>query len=210
MKKITIFLISAILTMNCVNIYAQTEMNKTEGCNFRFVLESPYGVGWFPETGIMVTIDSVDYGFINLPLGVPSAEETLLLPSGKILFSWVGSTLAGNINYFEIYNSSDELIYTSPDLHPAGLLFTYQNECNVSIDNYTSLLQIFPNPANNIVNILGKNIVSIQVFNNLGQLINNYHSVNSINVSSYKAGFYIFNVITAEGKTKAFKILITD
>jgi hypothetical protein len=90
------------------------------------------------------------------------------------------------------------------------LFFTYQNECNVGINHYASGLQLYPNPASHVVNILGENIATVKVFNNLGQLINNYHNVNSINVSSYKAGIYIFNVTTIEGNTKAFKVLITE
>jgi len=64
-----------------------------------------------------VTVDGVEYGFINLPWGTPSAEETLLLPSGEVHFSWPdGIVFSPNRHYFEIYNSFDELIYTSPDV----------------------------------------------------------------------------------------------
>jgi hypothetical protein len=211
MKKIVIFLISAILSMNCVNLYAQTEMNPTNGCSFRFVLESPIGTGWYPGAGIMVTVDGVEYGFVNLPWGTPSAEETLLLPSGEVHFSWPDGTMFDYyMNYFEIYNSLDELIYTSPE--EFGLpesFFIYQNDCDVSINNYTSALLLYPNPASNVVYISGENTATVKVFNNIGQLINTYHSVNTINVSSYKAGIYIFSIITNERNTKAFKVLIT-
>jgi hypothetical protein len=145
MKKLVIFLISVILSMNCVNLYAQTKMNPAKGkvmnftnniineeeaCSFRFLLESPPGFGWIPDVGIEITVDGVDYGFLNLPWGTSFAEETLLLPSGEILFFWIGGTFSPSLHYFEIYNSSDELIYTSPDdWFYGGLLFTYQNEC---------------------------------------------------------------------------------
>jgi hypothetical protein len=211
MKKIAIFLISAILSMACVNTYAQTETNTTDGCSFRFVLSDPMGIGWHPERGIAVIVNGVDYGFVNLPWGTPSTEETLLLPSGEILFSWIGGAFHYLSNYFEIYNSLDELVYTSPDDHilPEGLFFTYQTECNIGINNYSSALHLYPNPASHVVNISGKNIAAIKIFNNIGQLINTYHNVNTINVSPYKAGIYIFNITTLEGNIKAFKVVIT-
>jgi hypothetical protein len=117
--------------MTYVNLSAQTEMNPTEGCSFRFVLESPIGTGWAPEEGITVIVDGVEYGTLTLPWGTPSAEETLLLPSGEVHFLWEGGYFSTLRNYFEIYNSLDELIYTSPTTPPfiEELFFTYQNEC---------------------------------------------------------------------------------
>jgi len=172
MKKFVIFLISATLLASSVNLSAQTEKNQTTGCQFRFVLVSPLGTGWTPSFGLNITVDDIDYGTLKLPWGTPSSEETLILPSGEVNFSWVAGFLGGPEHYFEIYNALEELIYTSPDFHPTGLLFTYQNECNVGISNYTASLQLYPNPANSIVNISGDNIVNVKVFNNIGQLIN--------------------------------------
>jgi len=207
MKKFAIFLISATLLICSINLNAQTD-----GCKFRFVLKDPAGFGWFAEANITVTVDGVEYGSVTLPWGTASAEETLLLPSGEVHFLWPDGVLfKPNRNYFEIYNSLDEQIYTSPDtLGLRELFFTYQNDCKVSIKGYVSALYIYPNPANNIVNISSDNIENIQVFNSNGQLVNNYYRINSINVSSYKKGIYIFNVITLEGNNKAFKILITN
>jgi len=208
MKKFAIFLISATLLICSVNLNAQTD-----GCQFRFVLGSPIGTGWAPGTGITVTVDSVEYGFVTLPWGTTSAEETLQLPSGEVHFLWLGDISFNPLrNYFEIYNSLDELIYTSPEEfgNLPETFFIYQNECNIGIKNYSSAIKLYPNPANNIVNISGENISTVKVFNNLGQLINTYYNVNSINVSSYQKGIYIFNITTMEGKNKAYKILITD
>ena len=207
MKKFAIFLISATLLVCSFNLNAQTD-----GCQFRFVLGSPIGTGWAPEAGIRVTVDSVEYGFVNLPWGTPSAEKTLQLPSGEVHFSWPDGVGFNPLkHYFEIYNPLDELIYTSPDV--PGLpesFFIYQNDCIIGINNYSSSIKLYPNPANDVVHISGENIVTVMIFNNLGQLINIYHNTNNVNVSSYKRGIYIFNITTLEGNNKAFKILITD
>jgi len=130
MKKFATFLISATLLATSVNLSAQTEKNQTDGCQFRFVLEDLAGFGWGTGPGIKITVDGVEYGFVTLPWGTPSAEETLLLPSGEIHFLWPdGVGFNSNRHYFEIYNSFDELIYTSPEELPDFLFFTYQNEC---------------------------------------------------------------------------------
>jgi len=124
MKKFATFLISATLLISSFNLNAQTD-----GCNFRFVLVSPQGWGWGDPYGIEVAVDGIDFEILKLPWGTPSTEYTLLLPSGEVKFSWIHGILNGPEHYFEIYNSFDELIFTSPDFHPTGLLFTYQNEC---------------------------------------------------------------------------------
>jgi len=146
MKKFVTFLISAILIITSVNLYAQTEMNnpkagklmnftnnvnfnEEDGCIFRFVLKDLAGFGWGDEKGITVTVDGVDYGTQRLPWGTSSAEETLLLPSGEVHFFWEGDVFSATRHYFEIYNSFNELIYTSPEMIPDWLFFTYQNEC---------------------------------------------------------------------------------
>jgi hypothetical protein len=211
MKKIAILLISAILTMNCVNIYAQTETNTTEGCNFRFVLVSPIGFGWNTESGISVTVDGVDYGIITLPWGTPSAEETLPLPLGEVLFSWIGGTLVENLHYFEIFNSINELIYTSPEMHPVGLLFTYQNECNIGIASTTlsNQISVYPNPTSNELRITNYElrITAVEIFDFLGrrQCLNFVQQPKAedtmvINISNLPNGIYFVMITTEKGR----------
>ena len=142
MKKIVIFLLSVILTLNCVNLaandYIYGEKNtptrsESEMCEIRIFMWSTGGTGWYTNAGIVITVDGVDYGTIKLPYAfeIYEGEETVLIPSGEVLFSWKGQFDAGDTG-FKIYNSLGELIYTSPNypnyLIP-GLFFTYQNEC---------------------------------------------------------------------------------
>ncbi|MDR2972936.1 MAG: T9SS type A sorting domain-containing protein [Bacteroidales bacterium] len=133
MKKIITFLLSAMLFINYATLSAQYFSNahfESELCNFRFVLLDRQGFGWFPESGIEITVDGVNYGLINLPWGTPYGEEIRALPSGEVIFTWIGSYNYMK-NYFEIYNSLDELIYSSPedDFLYENPFFTYQNEC---------------------------------------------------------------------------------
>jgi hypothetical protein len=121
MKKIIPFLISTLLILNCNAHIA------SDPCSFKFVLSDPYGFGWYPYDGIKITVDGIDYGFLNLAWGSSYVEKIILLPSGEMQLFWIGSF---SLNYhFEIYDSSDELIYTSPEDMNGGLFFTYQIDC---------------------------------------------------------------------------------
>ena len=139
MKKIIISLFGLMLTMNGVTLSANPYMyneNKQQSftnahidsdlCNFKFVLSDDDGFGWGSQ-GIAITVDGVDYGFVNLPWGTAYAEKIVALPSGEVQLIWHGGFIPSF--HFKVYNSSDELIYTSPD-DIGGLFFTYQNECS--------------------------------------------------------------------------------
>ena len=149
MKKNLIFLISAIFAMTCVNTFAQNPfcewdgksktgmgnvtqnfiLNDEEGCSFRFILKDPAGFGWWPDEGIQITVNGVDYELVTLPMINPFIEVIKFLPSGEVQFIWIGE-FSYVRHCFEIYNASDSLIYQSdnmPDTYP--LFLTYQNEC---------------------------------------------------------------------------------
>ncbi len=67
-------------------------------------------------------------------------------------------------------------------------------------------LSIYPNPSNNLVYIDG-NIKEVLVYNNIGMLIHK-STENIIDVSKYKAGIYILNIIDNNGKTKNIKLSV--
>ena len=132
-----------MLTMNCVTLSANAYMyseNEQQSftnahiagdlCNFKFLLWASHGYGWAPNDGIKITVDGIDYGFVNLPFGLgnDSAEVIKPLPSGEVKLFWTGNFAP--VYRFEVYNSSDELIYTRDEYLPIGLFFTYQNECS--------------------------------------------------------------------------------
>jgi len=147
MKKIIILLISFILLITCVNLYAQNpfcsfkQMSSTEentqtkipnervikyqnahrdeeGCGFRFILEDTAGVGWSSKDSIKTIVNGVDYGSVTLPwLGGGYAEVIKLLPSGEVQFIWIGEFFYPR-HCFEIYNSYDSLIYKSDKTMP--------------------------------------------------------------------------------------------
>jgi len=156
MKKFAIFLISATLLVCNLNLNAQNPFCKWdetkagkwlnfthninliegEGCSFRFVLKDPNGSGWNTGAGIIVTVDNIEYGTVTLPWGSGNyKEEVVSLPSGEVQFSWTGPYNMGKV-CFEIYCSTNELIYRNPQFLSEGLFFTYQNECCIPLTDF--------------------------------------------------------------------------
>jgi len=109
-----------------------------EGCSFRFRLQHPMGgSGWSSSNGIQITVDGVDYGIVTLPWGQGSYAEVIkLLSSGEVQFTWLGGFI-DSYHCFEIYNSSDSLIYKSDKAMPNdGLFLTYPNECCTPLTDF--------------------------------------------------------------------------
>jgi hypothetical protein len=78
----------------------------------------------------------------------------------------------------------------------------------VGINNFKDNIFIFPNPAINVVSILGIDVVNVKVFNNIGQLLINKNNTNTINVSQLSNGIYIFSIEDSTGRTIHNKIII--
>ena len=310
MKKHLIFLLSVILTLNYLTLAANEYFygekdtpNRFEGdlCEIRIFMWNTNGTGWYPESGIEIAVEGGNYGPIKLPYDfeIYEGEETILIPSGEVFFSWIGR-FSTNYYGFEIYNGLGELIYTTPDYLPEGLFFTYQNECptneeclpitdfegvytpdikqvdltwkapestylkgfdiyrndelidhispdtvfyadhtedlengdykycvapvypfvcdldeecfeisiNVGVADYNNNIMVYPNPANNVVNISGIDVVNIKFFNSVGQSVLNQHNTNTINVSTLQNGIYLLTIETSTGSLIQKKLII--
>jgi hypothetical protein len=80
-------------------------------------------------------------------------------------------------------------------------------------DPVNSSISMYPNPANNVVNIVSTNdIKTIEVLNYIGQTIYTNKEVNlknvQLNTSSFKSGVYFVKVTTTIG-IKTTKITVT-
>jgi len=72
----------------------------------------------------------------------------------------------------------------------------------INKDNSVSEVNVYPNPANNVLNITAQNIETLKVLNIAGQVIDNQVVNNNnaeINVSNYSAGIYFVQVRTDKG-----------
>lgn len=70
-----------------------------------------------------------------------------------------------------------------------------------------NMISVYPNPANNLLNVVGNNITSIRVYNGVGQLVEIITEGTSINTTNYKSGIYFIDVV-ADGFTSKQKVVI--
>jgi len=199
----------------------KTDANtKGDLCEIRIFMWNTQGTGWYNNSGIEITVDGVDYGIIKLPYGfnIYEDEETVLIPSSEILFSWIGN-FSVNYSGFKIYNTLGELIYTSPnDYLSQGLFFTYPNECSVGVKDYASALHLYPNPANDELRVTSYElrIENIEIFDVYGRKAmsdiryptSDYPTSEIvINTSLLPAGMYFVKIVLEQGSVTK-KIII--
>jgi polyhydroxybutyrate depolymerase len=70
---------------------------------------------------------------------------------------------------------------------------------NAQGSNSNNTIQIFPNPTNNLLNIYCKNeteLLRINIYNSLGDLLQTIIGENQIDVSNFASGFYYISVAT--------------
>lgn len=86
----------------------------------------------------------------------------------------------------------------------------YSGEGVESVDD-AKVVNIYPNPASNNINISSENLSEINVYNSLGQLVYTEKtevSTISINVSSWSNGLYYVNVEAKDGVRTTQKIIV--
>ena len=95
-------------------------------------------------------------------------------------------------------NASDFGLY-----YAGGLLYFLDIECELGVnDNISNLASIYPNPANDIVNLSLPTSIEIEkatLFNLLGKDVGVTITNNTLDVSDLSVGVYILSIQTSEG-----------
>ncbi|MDO5342977.1 MAG: choice-of-anchor J domain-containing protein [Bacteroidia bacterium] len=76
-------------------------------------------------------------------------------------------------------------------------------------ENNAVSLNIFPNPANDFVNVIGENLDNLEVYNAVGQLVMNVNlaNENKIDIANLESGVYFFSVIDKNGNKVVKKVV---
>jgi hypothetical protein len=72
------------------------------------------------------------------------------------------------------------------------------------IEDFSSLINVYPNPTKANVNIEAEGLSNIVVFNALGQVVYEVNATDDhvvVNMSNFGAGVYMFNIVTSNGTT---------
>ena len=110
---------------------------------------------------------------------------------------------------FELPGTAVVDVYSEDLINSKRYLVNYT--VYTGIDQETlPMVQVFPNPANDILSIYGLKDATVRLFSVNGKEMLSFtrFSGNSIDVSSLPAGIYIMNVTTPEGLLARKKIVV--
>ncbi|MDR2083381.1 MAG: C25 family cysteine peptidase [Bacteroidales bacterium] len=149
----------------------------------------------------------------------------------NIILEWSGAI---DTKYFNIYKNDvliaaevTETSYSYYDVeigeHTFKITAVYEN-CDESegaeekyniagINNIENNLMVYPNPATNYINIEGKDIAYVTLFNSIGQIINKA-IVNGdfiyLDINNYNSGIYFLKVNFLDNTSNNIKIIINN
>lgn len=104
---------------------------------------------------------------------------------------------AGYVKVFD--NNSNQIVYSDGQFGAQFNYYIYADSPSAIEENMNEL-SIYPNPANNLLNIQSSTqIQSVEVLNIQGQLVIKEGNVNQINVSSLTNGVYMIRIATDNG-----------
>ena len=84
---------------------------------------------------------------------------------------------------------------------------------SVEENQYTVLVDVWPNPATSTVNIKGENLNAVYMYNAMGQLVlqidmQGVDNQSSIDISAFDSGIYFMNVIAENGHSVLKKVVV--
>jgi secreted trypsin-like serine protease len=119
------------------------------------------------------------------PFVVPNQDNSEFLLAG--LMSFIHSTTCGDTDYADILTR----------------VSVYESWINSTIDLYTDIpiinqssVNIYPNPTTGVFQVESKDNFEIEVFNNLGRLINRSSNNKKIDISTQPKGIYLIRIKT--------------
>ena len=158
-------------------------------------------------------------------------EVVVQIPIGRIHFTWNQSSASGEHpeGYYDkecaftIYDSNGNEIYdrkiNNPLSNTTFLSLDLHDDCTTdNIDYYginehnKSIVDVYPNPANDFVTISGtENIDKIQIINNIGAIIETMECGNqksvTVSTKNLASGMYFIVITNADKSTSSTKFI---
>ncbi|HLW31395.1 MAG TPA: T9SS type A sorting domain-containing protein [Aequorivita sp.] len=105
--------------------------------------------------------------------------------------------------------NGDGKIDVAVGIYGANQIIWFENKGPLSIEeNTTNLFSIYPNPANNLLNIKSKTPISqITIHNNIGQLLLSSTKENQVDISALSEGIYFVKISDENGLTEIKNIV---
>jgi len=171
-------------------------------------------IGDFAEEMVLDSISMVQIGDVDRRkfwfgleydnLGRPRAKETWIEGIG----SDYGLLWTGYFNVFDgwhcllCFHQNGELVWENSEYGTC----TY----DAIEENKDSEISIYPNPVRDRVIIEGIEVVEIQVYNTLGQVVKTVRGTNEIPVSDLPQGVYLLRIADAEGRNHTARVAVKE
>ena len=95
--------------------------------------------------------------------------------------------------YFTLQFSDGSMMSGSPQSFATGY--------DVVASLETPEVEVYPNPAVDVIHIQGVDIAELQVFNTMGQLVKTVRGMNEVNLSDLANGHYLLRIKDGEGRS---------
>lgn len=150
-------------------------------------MESELKLNFFNENGVNIASNT-----LNLPFDNESPSNIVYNNDDNTFI------VLGDINSYNLDSA----------IGPAVPFVVFENQF-LSINNYSSIqFDIYPNPTSNVLNIISKSeIIKIEVYNNLGQLITKNTFKSNIDISKLINGIYYLKILDNIGNFQIKKVL---
>ncbi|SFN11659.1 Por secretion system C-terminal sorting domain-containing protein [Paenimyroides ummariense] len=132
-----------------------------------------------------------------------STTGTALVADSQGLYTISGINAATGLKFQNSANAT-----SGNQIRVLSVTFTYTTSASTKENNIEGL-NIFPNPANDVLNITSNNTAdkNVQLFDLTGKKVLDVTTVSQVNVSTLKAGIYVAKINEA-GKTATRKVVI--
>jgi hypothetical protein len=181
-----------------------------------FSIEEVYDIGMFLEYENQCNDDNNECD--------PATNLVISTNNGTVELTWEG--IANSYSIMKngtIIEEVTETYYLDEDIengfYSYCIFANYNDSClsspicddimvNVGVEEHKNYILIYPNPANDVVNITGADIANVKICNNMGQLILIQYNTNVINISKLPNGIYVLSIETSTKTIIQKKIII--
>jgi hypothetical protein len=152
------------------------------------------------QNGKCLTLDSTTIRVLSLPNEQLSYQnDTLFAEPGNENYNWFFNgelTKSGNDNFLETTGNGDYLcVVTSKN----GCTDTTEVYALTSIAKDISDIAVFPNPATNVLFVIGIHSSDYKIFDALGKLVQVGELNDKIDISGLDSGIYILKIQNDKG-----------
>lgn len=139
--------------------------------------------------------------FADSLIGYATGSSGTILKTTDGGINWITQKSGTSNHLYSVFSTKEHNVYTVGD---AGTILKLVNDIiNSSIEVSKNTMKIFPNPTNQLLNLIGiEDGCQVIIFDMKGEIVLSQLLIsNQINISHLKSGIYIIKVICESGIT---------